>query len=129
MLKKSESIYNKVQHGKYYEALVEAEKLFRRHPNNITCISDYINILINIGQFDKAEKVLEQIKKSPDTDLGIFNLYIDLYTHQGNIDKLKQFKTKFGDEWDTTFDNISNITSIDKKNMIETLKKIITKIS
>ena len=92
--KRQAEIYNKLEQGKFHDALLLAEELHLQQSFQVGALVDYVNILLKMNYLDKAEQVLKEFPGTTNTP-NTFFLYCDLFIRRGDLDSLQQLQKQY----------------------------------
>lgn len=100
-----------------FEAKIKFEKYLQKYPKDYCTYAYYASVLITIGQYDEAEKILEYVKKLYTNDEN-FSKETDKIKHLENdliCNKIRilSYKEKFNDVYDFLLSNSKKLDQND----------------
>jgi tetratricopeptide (TPR) repeat protein len=79
------SIYALIQEGRYLEALLQADHAYTANRADVQNLVNLVSILMRMDFLDRAEAVLRNDGRKPDSNTHVYCLYADLYMRKGDL--------------------------------------------
>jgi len=115
------------------EARLRYEEYLKKYPEDYSCYTYYAAVLIRLGEFDLAEKVLDYVKTIASRDSHFANQFQKVKNLEGNIlfNKLKilYFTGRYEELYNLYLLNEEKLKSIDVDFVFDMCKKKIGKLN